>query len=174
MCSGRRPAHAQRGFTYFVMIIAVLMLGLALAVVGTVTRTEAQRQREVQLLFVGHQFRSAIARYFAQNGGRFPQTLEELVEDEHAVRPAHYLRRLYLDPMTGTIEWGVLRLPNGGIYGIYSASTTVPWKQKGFEHVDFGFDEAPCYRAWRFTYVPRGPRTLIDPGAVDCAAATAP
>ena len=174
MQPGSGGAQAQRGFTYFATIITVLMIGIALAVVGTVTRTEVRRQRELQLLFVGHEFRRALAHYYTLNGGRFPQTLAELVTDEHAVQATHHLRRLYLDPMTGTVEWGVLRLPSGGIYGIYSASTAVPLKQKGFEYMDFGFDAAPCYRAWRFTYLPRGPRTLIDPGAVDCSTAAAP
>ena len=174
MRRGSGGAQAQRGFTYFAVIIAVMTIGIALAVVGVVTRTEVQRQREVQLLFVGHEFRRAVTHYVALNGGHFPQSLDELVSDAHAVKTIHHLRRLYLDPLTRTTDWGLLRLPDGGIYGIYSASTAVPLKRTGFEFLDSAFEDAPCYRAWRFTYVARGSRTLIDPGPVDCATPRAP
>jgi type II secretory pathway pseudopilin PulG len=140
----------------------VLLIGIALAVAGIVTRTEVQRQREVELLFIGQQFRQAIAHYYGTNGGgRLPQSLTDLVLDERSEKVTHHLRRLYADPMTGSTDWRLLRTADGGIYGIYSSSTAVPRKRKGFPAADLGFEDAACYRVWRFMYLPR--RNLMPP-----------
>jgi type II secretory pathway pseudopilin PulG len=171
MRPGSRSLARQRGFTYFGIIIGVLLIGIALAVVGTVTRTEVQREREVELLFIGHQYRAAIAHYANSNGGgHLPLNLTDLLVDERSVVPTHHLRRLYADPMTGSTDWVLLRAADGGIYGIYSASKAVPRKRTGFLPMDLGFEDAACYRSWRFIWLPR--RNLIPPAPdlLECSA----
>ncbi len=65
------PTPQQRGFTYFGVLVLVVLIGLMLAAAGEVASQQAQREREAELLFVGHQYRDAIERYFPFNH-RFP------------------------------------------------------------------------------------------------------
>jgi type II secretory pathway pseudopilin PulG len=155
MRRGSRHRARQGGFTYFGVIIAVLLIGMALAVVGTVARTEMQRERETQLLWVGAQYRSALTRFFNQNGGRLPQDLKELLHDEATGVPRRYIRTLYPDPMTGLPNWQLLTLPGGGIYGVASSSAAAPFKLKNFREADLAFVDATCYRAWEFVVASR-------------------
>jgi len=74
------PAALQRGFTYLGLLMAVVVMGLMLTIVARIWTTTEQREREIQLLFAGHQFRSAIAGYFAHLH-HYPQTLQDLLGD---------------------------------------------------------------------------------------------
>lgn len=152
MRRGRRQLRHSRqgGFTYFGVIIAVLLIGMALAAAGVVARTAMQREREAQLLWVGAQYRNALTAYFNQNGGRLPQNLKELVLDETTPVPRHFIRKLYADPITGSDNWLLLTLPGGGIYGVASSSGAAPLKLKNFPDNDKSFEDATCYRAWEF------------------------
>ena len=151
--SGRCGAAGnQRGFTYIGLLATIVLIGYFLAVAGQVVATSAQRERETELLFIGHEYRNAIGRYFRQNH-RYPQTLEELVKaDDNGPLPAHFLRRLYRDPMTRDTDWVLIPAPGGGFMGVNSASTKQPLKQAGFDDEDFGFDGADSYTKWTFIY----------------------
>ncbi len=150
MRAGRNNPARQGGFTYFGVIIAVVLIGMALATVGVVASTEAKREREAQLLWVGAQYRNALTAFYTRNGGQLPQNLKELVLDERSGVPHHFLRKLYPDPITGSTEWELLTLPGGGIYGVASTSTAAPLKLKGFKDADRAFEDATCYKAWQF------------------------
>jgi hypothetical protein len=60
-----------------------------------------------------------------------------------------HLRKIYLDPMTGKADWGLVKI-QGRITGIYSTSTLVPFKQKGFNVADASFSGLRRYREWVF------------------------
>ena len=141
------------GFTYVGLLIAIVLLGLALSAVGTVWHTMAQREREKELLYIGHEFKAAIAAYY-QAGRQFPQSLEDLVEDKRWPVPRHFLRRLYADPMTGQPDWTAIRSDSMGITGVASSSTGVPIKKIGFQPDEEVFADAETYQDWRFIYVP--------------------
>src|SRR6202035_4207161 len=117
------PAEAA-GFTYIGLLIAVVILGIGLSAVGTVWRTQAQREREQELLFIGREFKTAIAAYYRAGGHQFPQDVSDLLEDKRWPEPRHFLRRLYADPMTGAQDWTIVRSDLlGGITGIASSSS---------------------------------------------------
>ena len=63
--------------------------------------------------------------------------------------PQHHLRRLYIDPMTGEAQWGLIRLPDGGIVGVHSLSARRPYPRT-FVTPDFSTPTATAYRDWRF------------------------
>ena len=154
------PAKAA-GFTYIGLLIAVVILGIALSAVGRVWRAQAQREREQELLFIGHEFQRAIAAYYRAGGGglsRFPQELNDLLEDKRGPETRHYLRRLYVDPMTGAQDWTILRTEMLGITGIASSSQAAPIKKAGFQAGEEAFADATCYCDWKFVYVPRSVR----------------
>ena len=160
----RRPARGARGpagaagFTYIGLLIAVVILGISLSAVGTVWRTQAQREREQELLFIGREFRTAIAAYYRAGGHQFPQDISDLLEDKRWPEPRHFLRRLYVDPMTGSQDWTVLRTDMLGITGIASSSNAEPLKKKGFPLDEAAFEDATCYCDWKFVFVPRNLR----------------
>jgi len=160
----RRPARGARGpagaagFTYIGLLIAVVILGISLSAVGTVWRTQAQREREQELLFIGREFRTAIAAYYRAGGRQFPQDISDLLEDKRWPEPRHFLRRLYVDPMTGSQDWTVLRTDMLGITGIASSSKAEPLKKKGFPLDEAAFEDATCYCDWKFVFVPRNLR----------------
>jgi type II secretory pathway pseudopilin PulG len=155
MPHGDRHARRQAGFTYIGLLVAIVLIGLMLAAAGETARTTAQREREAELLFIGHQYRNAIARFYRQNH-RYPQALEELLNfASGGPQSAHYLRRLYLDPMTRAADWVLLQAPGSGINGVASASLQVPMKRSGFDFVDVGFEDAQTYADWTFVYDPR-------------------
>ncbi|HEY4968744.1 MAG TPA: type II secretion system protein [Steroidobacteraceae bacterium] len=161
------PAGAA-GFTYIGLLIAVAILGIGLSAVGTIWRTQAQREREQELLFIGREFRTAIAAYYRAGGHQFPQDLNDLLEDKRGTEPRHYLRKLYADPMTGAQDWTLLTSGVLGITGIASSSKAEPLKKKGFPLEEAAFEDASCYCDWKFEYVPRilGRRTTqVAPSA---------
>jgi type II secretory pathway pseudopilin PulG len=141
-----------------------------LAVAGQVAATTAQREREKQLLFIGHAYRDAIQRYVMQNA-HYPASLAELVEFPTASgQPAHYLRRLYPDPMAHT-EWVLVPALDGGIMGIASSSKQAPLKRSGFDDTDLGFGDAETYGDWTFIFDSRrrwsrGPQGVHGIGTV--------
>lgn len=147
----------QGGFTYLGILIAVVIMGVLLAQTGVSWSQSAQRENERQLLFAGDQFRQAIASYYERTPGavrRYPEKLQDLVEDRRYNPPQHYLRQIYVDPLTGRREWGLVKAPEGGIMGVYSLSDEAPIKKAGFDQADMGFEKAKKYADWKFSYDP--------------------
>lgn len=156
MNSGKSP-RSQRGLTYLAMLVAVAVIGVGLAATGIVWSQSRQREREQELLFIGNQFRQAIALYYQRTPGavkRYPAKLEDLLEDKRYPNPQRYLRKIYVDPMTGRPEWGHVEAPDGGVMGVYSLSKAAPIKSGGFAARDQAFEGAATYSEWRFFYAP--------------------
>jgi type II secretory pathway pseudopilin PulG len=141
------------GFTYVGILLAVAILSISLAAAGTAWSTVAQRDREAELLFIGEAYRAAIEHYFRQ-GGQLPHELEQLVQDDRTPTVRRYLRRLYPDPITGELDWEIIRTPDGGITGVHSISTKSPMKRANFQAREVAFKDAECYCDWRFEFDP--------------------
>ena len=153
------------GFTYIGLLIAVVILGLALSAVGTVWRTQAQREREQELLYIGREFRAAIASYYAA-GHQYPQEIDDLLDDKRGPEPRHHLRRYYADPMTGAQDWTIVRvdaLGTTGITGIASSAKGEPIKKAGFSAEEAAFADAKSYSDWQFVYVARNIHRRVNP-----------
>ena len=73
--------------------------------------------------------------------------------------------------MTGTPQWGLIRLPDGGIVGVHSLSDRAPFPRKT---VLAGFDVplTATYRGWRF--IAPSAAALLAPPAASAATAPAP
>jgi type II secretory pathway pseudopilin PulG len=152
MSRGER-ARRQGGFTYVGLLALLVMIGLMLAAAGEVAATAGQREREAQLLWVGHEYRAAIGRYWRQKRA-YPQRLEELLgaAPDSPVQVRH-LRRLYPDPMTNAVDWALVPAPNGGIMGVASSSKRAPLKTGHFDDADKDFERANTYSDWQFTFL---------------------
>lgn len=149
----RRPWRRERGFGYIGVLILVAMMSVALAAAGQVWHTAQQREKEQELLFAGDQFRRALAQFYANTPGqarRYPLRLEELLQDPRHPNTRRYLRKIYPDPMTGTAEWGLVKGPDGEIFGVYSLSEDAPLKQAHFRLAEKAFEGTTKYSDWVF------------------------
>lgn len=167
MRNGRPPRIAARGrgFTYLTALFLVALMGLALAATGEVWQISAQREKEIELLFVGKQYRKAIELYVKSSLGvaRYPRQLEDLLKDPRKPETQRYLRRLYADPVTGKNEWGLVRAADGGIAGVFSLSEDTPLKVSGFRPEDAVLAGRTKYMDWKFEYIAGVPVTAPAP-----------
>ncbi len=150
---GLRRRIRTRGYTYIGLLFFVFLTGMGLAVAGHWWHMEVKREREQELLFVGEQFRKAIASYYAITAGKpqYPQSLDDLIEDKRHPAPLRHLRRLYRDPMTGEAEWELIK-EHDRIVGVSSRSREKPIKTAGFPERYQEFASAPSYAEWRFVH----------------------
>jgi type II secretory pathway pseudopilin PulG len=149
MSSGR-----QRGFTYLAVLFLVALAGLGLAATGEAWSHARQREKEAELAWIGEQFRQAIGVYYQRTPGavkRYPQKLEDLLEDKRFLTTQRYLRRIYADPMTGRSDWSPIAAPGGGIMGVKSSSTARSIRR---------FKDANRYSDWVFVYEPPQPAAV--------------
>lgn len=161
MTSGERAmCRHQRGFGYLMMLFAMAAMGITLASAGEVWRTASQREKEAQLLFVGHQFRLALASYrdlSPEGSPNAPATLEELLQDKRFPTPVPHLRRLWRDPMTNSTDWVVVK-PGGRISGVHTSHIGEPMR-KVHEPQDATLNGTTAYSQWVFEAAP-----AITPG----------
>ncbi|MCB5190621.1 type II secretion system GspH family protein [Methylobacillus arboreus] len=171
-----RNGSAQQGFTYIGLLMMIAISGIGLAALGEAWHTASQREKERELLFAGEQISKAISRYYQQTSSpikEYPPTLEALLLDKRGPKPQHHLRRIYIDPMTASREWGLLQ-DKGRIVGVFSRSHGRPFKQDGFDEVYQGFAGAESYEDWQFVAgqksdgitLSTNPRTPLDSAAV--------
>ncbi len=152
-----RQPFRQGGFTYFGVLVIVLIMGVILATVSEVWRTSMKREKEQELLFVGSQFRQAIRLYYERSPlqvRRFPTRLEDLLADPRYPSTQRYLRKIYVDPVSGNAKWGVVKGLNGEILGVHSLSNSEPMKKYNFSSADKSFEGKTRYSDWVFIYVP--------------------
>lgn len=145
MTAGRR----QRGFTYLAALFLVAIAGVGIATMAETWSNARQREKEVELLWTGDQFKQAIGLYYERTPAvskRFPESLEDLVQDRRFATVQRYLRRVYADPVTGRTDWELIAAPQGGIQGVRSRSTKRPVGR---------MSSVAAYADWTFTYQPQ-------------------
>ena len=114
---GRR-AKPERGFTLLELVIASAILVVLSTMAVPLARLTIQREKERMLRIDLWEMRDAIDRYkdAADRGGfrtkvdsqNYPPDLETLVKGEDVQgKKVRFLRKIPIDPMTGTTEWGL-------------------------------------------------------------------
>lgn len=145
----------SRGFTYVSVVILVTIIGLVGAMslrLGTsIQRTFAEQA----LLDIGIEYSNALASYAAatpQGQPNYPKSFAELLKDPRFPQLKRHLRRVYVDPMTGKAEWGIVKATeSGGILSIYSLSKAVPIKVGNFPARFSAFEGRSSYADWKFS-----------------------
>jgi general secretion pathway protein G len=113
-----RNARPERGFTLLELIIATAILVVLSTMAVPVARLTIKRAKERQLRIDLWEMRDAIDRYkeAADRGGfqtkvdsyNYPPDLETLVKGVDVQgKKVRFLRKIPIDPMTGTTEWGL-------------------------------------------------------------------
>lgn len=122
---------SQDGFAYMALLVVIAASLLTLSVAMPDKYQQAKREREAQLFFVGEQYVNAIDRFYNNPfvaEKRYPESLDELLEDDRTPQAMHHLRRLYPDPITNSSEWGLVKNEELQIMGVYSLSEASPLK----------------------------------------------
>lgn len=145
----------QLGLTYLWVLLAVTLLGLGLGKSLEIHHQQRQREKEAELLYIGEQYRQAIRSYYLSSPGtvkRYPSALQDLLLDRRLLTVRRHIRRLYLDPITDSADWGIVRNREGSILGVYSQSQRRPLKQANFPEALADLEGAAEYRDWKFEF----------------------
>jgi len=113
-----RKVKSLRGFTLLELIVAATILAVLTLMTLPLARITIKREKEKQLRKALWEMRDAIDRYkdLADRGGfqikadsnGYPPTLDDLVKGVDVQgKKTRFLRRIPIDPMTGTTEWGM-------------------------------------------------------------------
>ena len=107
-----------KGFTLLELIVAIAILMVLSTMALPLARLGIKREKERRLRFDLWQMRDAIDRYKADadrgafqtkiDSQNYPPDLETLVKGVDVQgKKVRYLRKIEIDPMTGTTEWGL-------------------------------------------------------------------
>jgi len=145
----------QAGFTYLGLIIFVTIIGLVGAATLKIGALLQRAAAEEELLDIGAAFSAALDSYAAatpQGASPYPPSLKELLKDPRVPGVRRHLRKIFVDPLTGKAEWGVVYLGDGttGVVAVHSLSTAKPLKVANFDGRFAGLDNADTISAWRF------------------------
>jgi hypothetical protein len=105
-----RPKRSRES-GYAMLLVFLMAAMIAIALYNELPRVafEAQRTREQLLIERGEQYKRAI-QVFVRKMNRYPASIEEL-ENTNNFR---FLRKRYIDPMTGKDKWRLIHI-NGGV-----------------------------------------------------------
>jgi general secretion pathway protein G len=121
----RRGLRRDEGYSFVELLVVTALVAILASAVMPLARVAMQRQREAELRRTLREVRTAIDHYKdAADQGMiaatelrlgnegYPPTLEVLVEGVRASgdatdRKLKFLRRVPIDPMTGSKEWGM-------------------------------------------------------------------
>lgn len=145
----------ERGFTYLGLIILLAIAALVGAATLKIESLQRRVQAEEELLEVGAEFTRALRSYAAatpRGQPTQPPSLRELLRDPRFPEPRRHLRKIYVDPITGKAEWGILYLADKtGVIGVYSLSESAPLKVANFDYRFQNFEHRERISEWTFT-----------------------
>lgn len=151
---------SEKGFTYIAALVMVVIMGIMLGAVGQSWSMLMKREREEELFFRAGQIRDAITRWNKPRAGQHVATplrdLKDLLKDPRSMAKVRFLRRLYLDPITGK-DWKVIQDPVKGIIGVASTSDAEPLRKGGFPEEYKEFEGKTKYSEWEFVFKPLQP-----------------
>jgi type II secretory pathway pseudopilin PulG len=153
----RRTPRREAGFTYVGLIVLVTIIGL----VGAATlKADALLRRaaaEEELLEIGAAFSAALKSYAEatpRGQPNYPPTLQELLKDPRFPGVRRHLRRIFVDPVTGKAEWGIVHAAEQkGVLAVYSLSQARPLKVANFDARFPNFENKEHISEWKFAAV---------------------
>jgi general secretion pathway protein G len=121
----RRFRSSSGGFTFVELIVATAVMMILASAAMPLIRVSVKRQKEAELRYTLREIRRAIdsfkqdadvgrlaAHELTFGAENYPSSLEQLVEgvtyaNDASGRKKKYLRRVPMDPLTGTTDWGL-------------------------------------------------------------------
>ena len=98
----------ERGFALLLVFLMASIVAIGLYYELPRVALETQRQKEQLLIDRGEQYKRAIQLFYKKTG-RYPSEIKEL----ESFQNQRFLRRRYVDPMTGKDEWRLIHIANG-------------------------------------------------------------
>jgi len=113
------------GFTFVELVVATAVMMILASAAMPLVRVSVKRQKEAELRYTLKEIRKAIDQFkdradagllaaheLTFGGENYPASLEQLVEgvtyaNDASGRKKKFLRRVPIDPMTGTTDWGL-------------------------------------------------------------------
>jgi general secretion pathway protein G len=123
--SERVPARESKGYTFIELLVVSTIIMILASAIMPLAKVTAQRQREAELRRALREMRTAIDKFkdaadlgqigtldLKAGSENYPADLEQLVEGVRAANDAtdrklKFLRRIPVDPMTRSTEWGL-------------------------------------------------------------------
>lgn len=107
----------QRGFLLLGVLFMLLLILIALAIAAPKMAESIRRDKEVETVHRGQQYARAIQVFYAATGN-YPNSMDQLMKTNNQ----RFLRKRYLDPMTGKDDWRIIHLgeakvPPMGLFG---------------------------------------------------------
>jgi type II secretory pathway pseudopilin PulG len=155
MRSGK-ALRREDGFTYLGLIILVTVIGLVGAATLKVDALLRRAAAEEELLEIGAAFGEALRTYAeATPKGQpaQPPSLQDLLKDPRVPGVRRHLRKIFVDPLTGKAEWGIVWANPGdrrGVLAVYSLSKAKPLKVANFDKRFSGFENKKHVSDWKF------------------------
>jgi type II secretory pathway pseudopilin PulG len=184
-------APREAGFTYVGLIVLVAIVGL----VGAATlKADALLRRaaaEQELLEIGAAFSAALQSYAeATPRGQppYPPSLQELLKDPRSPAIRRHLRKIFVDPVSGKAEWGIVYAGagagavigsgaggnggnagnggnnGGGVLAVYSLSNAKPLKVANFDARFANLENREHISDWKFAALGKGVGQPGQPG----------
>lgn len=104
----RNRPKREAGFAMLLVFLMAAIVALMLYKELPRIALDVQRQKEQLLIMRGEQYKRAIQMFVVENK-RWPTKIEEL----ESLNNKRYLRKRYIDPMTGKDEWRMIHINNG-------------------------------------------------------------
>jgi type II secretory pathway pseudopilin PulG len=150
-----RMRRREAGFTYLGLIVFVTVIGMVGAATLKVGALLQRAEAEYELLEIGAEFSAALRSYAAatpKGQPNHPTALQDLLRDPRFPNPRRHLRRIFVDPITGKAEWGIIAAGEGAaILGVYSLAQAQPLKIAGFDARFVNFENKKHLSDWKFT-----------------------
>jgi hypothetical protein len=100
----------ERGFALLMVFLMAAIISIMLYRQLPRVAFESQRDKEELLIERGEQYKRGIQLYFIAYK-KYPTKMEDLEDTNHK----RYLRRRYIDPMTGKDEWRLIHVNGAGL-----------------------------------------------------------
>jgi type II secretory pathway pseudopilin PulG len=118
----RRARSKESGYVLLAVMLTLTLMLIALSVEAPRIAQQIKRDKEEEMIHRGKDYATAVKRFVHKNGGRYPASIEQLENTNHI----RFLRKKYVDPMTGESDWKMVHVgeaeikipaPNPGLSG---------------------------------------------------------
>ncbi|MGZ4866385.1 MAG: hypothetical protein ACXV7C_04140 [Candidatus Angelobacter sp.] len=96
----------ESGYVLLAVMLTLTLMLIAMAVEAPRIVQQIKREKEEELVHRGKDYATAVKRFVHKNGGRYPASIEQLENTNHI----RFLRKKYIDPMTGESDWKMVHV----------------------------------------------------------------
>ena len=101
-----RARSKESGYVLLAVMLTLTLMLIALSVEAPRIAQQIKREKEEELVHRGKDYATAVKRFVHKNGGRYPVSVEQLENTNHI----RFLRKKYVDPMTGDSDWKMVHV----------------------------------------------------------------